>query len=92
MSESSTPVVQSAEIEFKLAIAWQHQGQLARAAAGYRKAIALQPEYVPAYMELADLLETSGKLPEAIAVYCRAVEYNPHDFGLQNKLTSLLRK
>jgi glycosyltransferase involved in cell wall biosynthesis len=92
MSESSTLAVQAAELEFKLAIAWQHQGQLARAAAGYRKAIALQPEYIPAYMELANLLETSGKLTEAIEVYRRAVECNPSDSGLRTKLTSLLCK
>ena len=92
MSEPLPSTTRQAEVEFKMAVAWRKNGKFARAIAGYRKAIALQPEYIPAYMELADLLEANGELEEAIAVYRRAVECNPDEPDLPNKLARLLRK
>lgn len=92
MSEPFSPTTRQAEVEFKMAIAWRQKGKFARATAGYQKAIALQPGYIPAYMELADLLETNGELEEAIAVYRRAIEHNPNELDLPNKLSRLLRK
>ena len=92
MSELTHLETQPAEVEFKLANAWRRKGKSSRAIAGYRKAISLQPEYIPAYMELADMLKGSGMLDEAIAVYRQAVESNPRDPGLQNKLSSLVHR
>ena len=82
----------SAEIEFKLANAWRRKGNIARAVAGYRKAIALRPEYIPAYLELADILETTGELDEAIDLYQRALERNPKELALPEKLSRLLHR
>jgi len=92
MSELAHSETRPAEVEFKLANAWQRKGKSSRAIAGYRRAIALQPEYIPAYMELADMLQKSGEVDEAIAVYRQAVESNPRDPGLQNKLLSLVHR
>ena len=92
MRELANHKTQSAEVEFKLANAWRRKGNVARAIAGYRKAIALRPEYIPAYLELADILEMSGELEEAINLYQRALECNPNEFALPEKLSRLLHR
>ena len=58
MSELTHPETQPAEVEFKLANAWRRKGKASRAIAGYRRAIALQPEYILA-METVEAMTTT---------------------------------
>lgn len=92
MNEAFSTIIRQVDVEFKMAIAWRQKGKFDRAIAGHKKAIALLPQYIPAYMELAELLETNDELDEAIAVYRRAIEQNPAELDLPNKLSTLLRK
>lgn len=49
------------------------QGQLEPAAAAYRQAIALDPDSVEAYQQLADILNQQGNLAEAAQCYRQAI-------------------
>jgi glycosyltransferase involved in cell wall biosynthesis len=82
----------SALIEFKLATVWRAKGQLERAISGYREAIHLQPDYVPAHLELGNVLCQQGDLEGAIDVYRRALELNPKEATFGQKLGDLLAR
>jgi len=76
--------------ETNLAAELQAAGRLDAAAAHNRLAIALQPDYAPAYNNLGVTLRAQGKLDEAIATYQQAValhgEYPDAHYNLANAL------
>ena len=76
--------------ETNLAVALQASGMNDAAADHYRRAIALQPDYAPAYNNLGVLLRASGKVDEAIATYERALslkgDYPDAHYNLANAL------
>lgn len=80
----------SAEVQFKLANVWQSKGKMERASAGYQEAIKLQPDYIPAYMELANLLIQQERFDEAIATYWKAIQFNPREICFRKDLKRLL--
>ncbi len=57
-----------------------------------RQAIRLNPDYVPAYLELADLLLKQDDLKAAVEIYRQAVTREPADGSLRSKLDELLCK
>lgn len=83
---------QSAEVQFKLANIWQSKGKIDRAIAGYKKAIHLQPDYVPAHLELGNLFLQVGKIDEAIDVYRRAIGLNPNEKCFRKNLIDILAR
>lgn len=75
---------------FSAARLFQSQGLLAKAEKKYRKAIALDPNYVEAYHRLGLLRSALGKRDEAITLLQRAVTLRPDDAVLQNNLGFVL--
>jgi tetratricopeptide (TPR) repeat protein len=77
--------------ETNLAVALQAAGRLDEATGHYQRAIALQPDYAPAYNNLGTALRAKGNLNEAIATYQRALglrpEYGEAHYNLANALT-----
>jgi tetratricopeptide (TPR) repeat protein len=76
--------------ENNLAIALQDEGRLDDAVAHYRRAIALDPRYAPAYNNLGVVLRRTGKTDEAIASYEHALsiqhDYANAEYNLANAL------
>jgi tetratricopeptide (TPR) repeat protein len=77
--------------ETNLAVALQAEGRLDEATDHYRRAIALRPEYAPAYNNLGTALRAKGRLDEAIATYQQALglrpEYAEAHYNLANALS-----
>jgi tetratricopeptide (TPR) repeat protein/4-amino-4-deoxy-L-arabinose transferase-like glycosyltransferase len=77
--------------ETNLAVALQGEGRLDEATAHYQRAIALRPDYVPAYNNLGTALRAEGRLGDAVAAYQRAIslrpEYPDAHYNLANVLT-----
>jgi tetratricopeptide (TPR) repeat protein len=63
--------------EHNLGAALQSDGRLDDALAHYRRAIAIRPDYAPAYNNLASTLRAKGRLDEAVAGFGRALELRP---------------
>lgn len=76
--------------ETNLATALQAEGRTDEAAAHYRRAIALQPDYAPAYNNLGVALRASGAVDAAISAYEQALEvksdYPDAHYNLANAL------
>jgi tetratricopeptide (TPR) repeat protein len=77
--------------ETNLAVALQAAGRLDDATDHYQRAIALQPDYAPAYNNIGTALRAKGRPAEAIAAYERALglrpEYGEAHYNLANVLT-----
>lgn len=65
MEESKELGYQAAEQQIKLATIWQTKGKLSQAIANCEKVIQLQPDYMPAYLTLMQLVQT-GQRQQAI--------------------------
>ena len=57
---------------------WRER-RFAEAAALYRRALKIQPDYYPALLDLGDVASGEGNLEEAVARYDRAIRANPAD-------------
>ncbi len=68
---------QDATAKFNRAVTLQKQGQLAEAAAEYRAALAIKPEYPEAQANLGVVLARLGKYEEAITAYQSALKLAP---------------
>ena len=71
-----SPSMMRAITETNLATALQAEGQTVAATQHYARAIALEPDYAPAYNNLGVLQRASGQIDEAIATYQRALSLN----------------
>ncbi|MGE0133361.1 MAG: tetratricopeptide repeat protein [Blastocatellales bacterium] len=67
-----------AAAKFNRAVELQQQGKLDEAAAEYRAALALKPDYPEAQANLGVVLARLGKYDEAIAAYEAALKLAPH--------------
>jgi tetratricopeptide (TPR) repeat protein len=74
----------SAEAHFKLGNAWVRANLLTLAEAAFRKAIALDAQYVDAYVNLGVTLYQMGRLDEALKEYDAALAITPHDAALHH--------
>jgi tetratricopeptide (TPR) repeat protein len=63
--------------EHNLGAALQSDGRTDEALAHYRRAIALRPDYAPAYNNLGSALRATGRLEDAVANYRRALALRP---------------
>ena len=95
----------AAEAQFRLAVAGRptaetynglgyvlaRQGRTDEAVAEYRKAIEVDPKFVPAYNNLGELLARQGKLAEAEASYRSSLAAKP-SAAVYNALGNLLRQ
>jgi tetratricopeptide (TPR) repeat protein len=76
--------------ETNLAVELQEEGRPADAVAHYRRAIAIQPDYAPAYNNLGVAERASGDVDSAITAYQRALamrpEYPDAHYNLANAL------
>ena len=77
--------------ENNLATALQSEGHVDEAVTHYQRAIALQPDYAPAYNNLGTALRAKGKPLDAVAEYQRALSvraaYPEAHYNLANALT-----
>ena len=77
--------------ETNLATALQTDGRIDEAIPHYQRAIALQPDYAPAYNNLGTALRAEGKPLDAVAQYQRALSfrtaYPEAHYNLANALT-----
>jgi len=68
-----------------------HLRQEAAAEAELRTALTLNPHYLPALGNLANLLEDLGRRDEALAAYVRILELEPHSFESLARYAGLRR-
>ena len=64
---------QSARVLFKLANAWQIQGKYQLAYERYQQVIDIQPDFMPAYQQLGNLMLQQQEVERAIEYYDRAL-------------------
>ncbi len=73
-SDSQTPNFQTLTQQAEL---YCSKGQLSEAIACCHQALNLQPDWAPAYVTLANILQAQGQISQAISLYYRAIEINP---------------
>ena len=85
-----SPVLMRAITENNLGTALQEQQRYDEAISHHERAIALAPDYAPAYNNLGAALRASGRITEAIASYQKALALRPDfpsaSFNLANAL------
>jgi len=92
MHKGPNPDHKAADVQFNLATFWQRKGKLEYAITRYREVVLLRPDFIPAYLELCNLMLHMGKIDEAIALYRDAIALNPKEPVLQKNLDLLLKK
>lgn len=81
------------EAQVNLGNLYRDMKQFSRAEAAYRKAIRLQPQFVPAYVNLAQMLAGRGREKEAAGFLESGIEYVPDSAELYHALgLSLVRQ
>jgi len=74
------------EAQTNLGNLYTAQGKLPEAVAAYRKAMELEPAFIPAYVNLADLYRARGEEAEAEEVLRRALAIAPGNAEVQHAL------
>ncbi len=74
MDQLSNSDINSAITQFKLANAWQLRGDFDNAFTRYQEALRLQPDYMPAYQQLGNLMLRQRCMDEALGYYEQALE------------------
>ncbi len=74
METTKESLSQAVEQQMKLAQVWQNRGKITHAIANYEKAIQLQPDYLPPYLHLVQLLVQTGQTQQAIDTYRQGIE------------------
>ena len=69
--------------------ALQAKGQIALAEKAYRQALALDPDFMPAYYALAEMYLRDNRADKAIAQYEAALAKNPRQAGLHTILATI---
>lgn len=80
-----------AEAHYTLGVLYMHRGDLDRAAASLRAAIAAQPDYADAYYTLGALLHGRGEARAAAALLRRAIALRPDLTGAHDTLARVLQ-
>jgi glycosyltransferase involved in cell wall biosynthesis len=81
---------QAAEVAYRMANIFSYKGKADQAIVLYRRAIDLEPSYVPAYLELEALLKPLGRIEECIGLYRRAAETAPDQEIFSSRLHELV--
>lgn len=79
-----------AEAHYNFAVCLATEGDAARAADQFRTALEIAPDYVPAWIGLAQLAEATGRLAEAEEAYRSAARHAPDDAATQFNLARML--
>ena len=79
-----------ATTETNLGVALQTDQRLQEAEARYRRALAIQPDYAPAYINLGMVLVALQRPGEAIDAYRRAIDLGAADVDLDYRLANAL--
>jgi tetratricopeptide (TPR) repeat protein len=79
-----------ATTETNFGVALQTDGRTHEAETYYRRAIAVQPDYAPAYVNLGMALAALQRPDEAVNAYKRAIELGAPDVDLDRKLGNAL--
>ena len=79
-----------ATTETNLGVALQTDRRLQEAEARYRRALAIQPDYAPAYVDLGMVLVALNRPGEAIDAYRHAIDLGAADVDLDSKLAYAL--
>jgi len=85
-----SPDLMRAITAHNLGAALQSAGQVNQAIAQYRRAVAIRPDYAPAYNNLGVALRAGGELEEAVASYERALALRPDYREAQYNLANAL--
>jgi len=83
---------ESVNVHNNLGDYWVRHGDLVKAEKEFRIALALSPDYSPAYHNLALVKEDQGAVSEAIALYQEAVAHNPNLWQSYQNMAALLFK
>ncbi|MEA5619909.1 tetratricopeptide repeat protein [Cronbergia sp. UHCC 0137] len=69
--------------QFKLGNAWQLRGDLKNAGDRYQESLILQPDFLPAYQQLGNLMLKQRRIAEAIEYYDQAlaIDFNATDLS-----------
>lgn len=90
MTKKSQNSKDLAEVQFKLANAWQLKGNLELAIEGYKKALELAPDNIQSYIYLSNILLLQGKTKRAIENLMAALQKNPYNAELKFRYNFLL--
>ncbi|MGK0240336.1 MAG: glycosyltransferase involved in cell wall biosynthesis [Candidatus Pelagisphaera sp.] len=80
------------EAYYKLASVWRLRGKPDLAVEAYRKALDVDPYFVPACLELSALLIERSELEEALALCLRASDQNPNNRLLLDRIRTISEK
>ncbi len=81
-----------AEATFQQAYFAHQKGMVSQAQAGYRRAIEIRPDHVPAWHLLGVSHAQLGNFTEAVGAIARAVQLHPADYAMYNNLANALIK
>jgi tetratricopeptide (TPR) repeat protein len=81
---------QNSGAHFILATGLANEGRIDEALEHYRRALEIQPDYVPPRCNMAAILAKQGHFDEAIAGYRKALEIQPDCVAAHNNLGELL--
>ena len=89
---SIEPQSANAQKYFQLGDVFLKQNQLEEAISVYKKALQLNPNFVPALVRLTRIYDSQKQFNQAVTYCQRVVQLLPNNKEAQNKLTSLVRK
>ncbi|MBN3925476.1 tetratricopeptide repeat protein [Nostoc sp. NMS4] len=76
MKEQLLTTSKLAETAYQLASVWQSQEKIELAIALYQEALNLEPNYLPAYQKLGDIIVKEGRVEEGLEYYEKALYIN----------------
>ncbi len=80
-----------ADAHYNLAVAQKSLGLLDDAAASYRRALKIKPDYAEAHSNLGNVLKDLGRLDESVTCYRRALALKPDSADAHNNLGAVLK-
>ncbi len=78
------------DVAFALANVWLKKGKPGRAIVAYKEILNSRHDFVPAYTQLGNVLLQQGRLPEAVDIFCQALDRCPNEAGLHKSLVNAL--
>jgi predicted O-linked N-acetylglucosamine transferase (SPINDLY family) len=91
-AQSETPKFEDAASLTVVAEKYYSAGNLAEASAACRRALELQPDWVPAYVTMGNVQQATGQIEEAMRLYSDAIALNPEFAQAYANLGSMLYK
>ncbi len=84
------PAPSAAEARYRLANAWQIKRRADLAAVSYQEALRLQPDHLPACLELAALWLAEGRFDEALALCHATLTHLPESTLLRERIAEII--